>query len=256
MRVQDLLRPFLEDFALFAERVDKEFLSYIEREELYRGLERAQELKERQQEPLRKAYLKWIEKTFAFLLDRDVELEKRGFFTENPWFDILHALGLQKVYVKEEEVEVGKRYGQIDEGLDEFVRGYVYKGYFWRLALNISNLKGFENAFIPREGAEQAFEFFSEDFVREDSHCLWQIPTALILRKYYKLFPEKRPAFSKILSERLSQAIKEGFPEKHIRVIQTAIAVIKEDPESLPKGEPQSFAEKWLRGELEEFMGV
>lgn len=253
MRVQDLLRPLLEDFTLFAERVDKEFLSYIEREELYRGLERAQELKEKQQEPLKKAYLKWIEKSFVFLLDRDVELERRGVFEENPWFDILHALGLQKVYVKEEEVEMFKRYGNIDEALGEFVGGYVYKGYFWRLALNISNLKGFENALIPRDGAEQAFEFFSEDFVREDSHCLWQVPTALMLRRYYRLFPEKRPAFSKILSDRLSQAIRESYPEKHIRVIQTAIAVIKQDPESLPEGEPQSFAEKWLREELVEW---
>lgn len=253
MRVQDLLRPLLEDFTLFAERVDKEFLSYIEREELYRGLERAQELKEKQQEPLKKAYLKWIEKSFVFLLDRDVELERRGVFEENPWFDILHALGLQKVYVKEEEVEMFKRYGHIDEALGEFVGGYVYKGYFWRLALNISNLKGFENALIPRDGAEQAFEFFSEDFVREDSYCLWQVPTALMLRRYYRLFPEKRPAFSKILSDRLSQAIEKGYPEKHIRVIQTAIAVIKEDPESLPEGEPQSFAEKWLSEELVEW---
>jgi len=78
MRVQDLLRPLLEDFTLFAERVDKEFLSYIEREELYRGIKRAQELKERQQEPLKKAYLKWIEKPFVFLLDRDVEEEGCG----------------------------------------------------------------------------------------------------------------------------------------------------------------------------------
>jgi hypothetical protein len=254
MRVQDLLRPLLEDFVLFAERVDKEFLSYIEGKELYRGLERAQELKERQQEPLKRAYLKWIEKSFVFLLDRDVELERKGATKEDPWFDILHYLGLQKVYV--EEREMGKVYGQIDEGLGEFVRGYAYKGYFWRLALNISNLKSFEGAFIPREGAEQAFEFFSEDFVREDSNCLWQIPVALILRKYYEVFPEKRPAFSKILSDRLTQAIEKGYPEKHIRVIQTAIAVIKGDPESLPKGEPKSFAEKWLREELVNSMEV
>ena len=256
MRVEDLLRPVLEGFVVFAKRVDERFLSYVEREELYRGIEEAEEMEAREEEPLRKAYLKWIRKSFEFFENRDVELEKRGVFYENPWYDILHALGLQKVYVKEEELEMGKRYGWIDENLREFVVGYVYKGYFWRLALNISNLKGFENAFIPIEGSEKAFEFFSEDFVREDSHCLWQVPTALILRKYYRLFPEKRPAFSKILSDRLSQAIREGYPEKHIRVIQTAIAVIKEDPESLPEGEPQSFAEKWLRGELEEFMGV
>jgi uncharacterized protein YnzC (UPF0291/DUF896 family) len=253
MRVEELLRPVLEDFVLFAKKVDERFLSYVEREELYRGIEEAEEMEAKEEEPLRKAYLKWIRKSFEFFENRDVELDKKGAFEENPWFDILHALGLQKVYVGEEEVEMGKRYGQIDEGLGEFVRGYVYKGYFWRLALNISNLKGFENAFIPREGAEQAFEFFSEVFVREDSHCLWQIPVALILRRYYEAFPEKRPAFSKILSDRLSQAIEEGLPEKHIRVIQTAIAVIKEDPESLPKGEPQSFAEKWLREELVEW---
>jgi len=253
MRVEELLRPVLEDFVVFAEKVDERFLFYVEREELYRGIEEAEEMEAREEEPLRKAYLKWIRKSFEFFENRDVELENKGVFTENPWFDILHALGLQKVYVKEEQVEMGKRYGQIDEGLGEFVRGYVYKGYFWRLALNISNLKGFENAFIPREGAEQAFEFSSEDFVREDSHCLWQIPTALILRKYYRLFPEKRPAFSKILSDRLSQAIEKGLPEKHIRVIQTAIAVIKNDPESLPKGEPKSFAEKWLREEFVEW---
>jgi uncharacterized protein YnzC (UPF0291/DUF896 family) len=252
MRVEDLLRPVLEDFVLFAKKVDERFLSYVEREELYRGIEEAEEMEAKEEEPLRKAYLKWVRKSFEFFENRDVELDKKGVFTENPWYDILHTLGLQKVYVKEEEVEMGKAYGQIDEGLGEFVRGYVYKGYFWRLALNISNLKSFENAFIPREGVEQAFELFSEDFVREDSHCLWQIPVALILRKYYRLFPDKRPVFSKILSDRLSQAIREGYPEKHIRVIQTAIAVIKNDPESLPKGEQQSFAEKWLRKELEE----
>jgi len=252
MRVEDLLRPVLEDFVLFAKKVDERFLSYVEREELYRGIEEAEEMEAKEEEPLRKAYLKWVRKSFEFFENRDVELDKKGVFTENPWYDILHTLGLQKVYVKEEEVEMGKAYGQIDEGLGEFVRGYVYKGYFWRLALNIINLKSFENAFIPREGVEQAFELFSEDFVREDSHCLWQIPVALILRKYYRLFPDKRPVFSKILSDRLSQAIEEGYPEKHIRVIQTAIAVIKNDPESLPKGEQQSFAEKWLRKELEE----
>jgi hypothetical protein len=252
MKVEDLLRPVLENFVVFAKRVDGRFLSYIEREELYRGIEEAWELEIREEEPLRKAYLKWIRKSFEFFENRDVELENKGAFEESPWFDILHTLGLQKVYVKQEEVEIGKRYGQIDEGLGKFVREYVYKGYFWRLAQNVSNLKGFKNAFIPRDGAEQAFEFFSEDFVREDSHCLWQVPAALIIRKYYRLFPEKRPAFSKILSDRLSQAIEKGYPEKHIRVIQTAIAVIKEDPESLPKGEPQSFAEKWLREELVE----
>jgi hypothetical protein len=253
MRVEDLLRPVLEDFVVFAKKVDEGFLSYVEREELYRGIEEAEEMEAREEEPLRKAYLKWIRKSFEFFDNRDMEVENKGAFDENPWFDILHALGLQKVYVKEEEVEMGKMYGQIDEGLGEFVKGYVYKGYFWRLALNISNLKSFEGAFIPRDSAEQSFEFFSEDFVKEDRYCLWRVPSALMLRKYYRLFPEKRPAFSRILSDRLSQAIEKGYPEKHIRVIKTAIAVIKEDPESLPEGEPQSFAEKWLRGELVEW---
>jgi len=40
------------------------------------------------------------------------------------------------------------------------------------------------------------------------------------------------------------------LPDEHIRVIQTAIAVIKNYPESLPEGEPKRFAEKWLREEL------
>jgi hypothetical protein len=256
MRVQDLLRPLLENFTLFAERVDKEFLSYIEREELYRGLERAQELKERQQEPLKKVYLKWIEKTFVFLLDRDMELEKKGVFLENPWFDMIHCLGFQKVYVNENELEIGKAYGKVDEELEEIVKSLAYKGYFWILAEHIVKFKEMEGAFINRNMAEEIFADFSRAFLRNDGYYLWQIPVALELRTYYRLFPEKRPAFSKILSDRLSQAIEKGFPEKHIRVIQTAIAVIEEDPEGLPKGEPQSFAERWLRGELEEFMGV
>jgi hypothetical protein len=256
MRVQDLLRPLLEDFTLFAERVDKEFLSYIDREELYKGLERAQELKERQQEPLKRAYLKWIEKTFVFLLDRDVELERKGAMEEDPWFDIVHCLGLQKVYVDEDKVEMGKAYGEVDEELEKFITSYTSKGYFWGLAGYIAMFKAMEGAFINGNIVEEFWENFSQVLLRNDGYYLWQIPIALVFRTYYKLFPEKRPAFSKILSDRLSQAIREGFPEKHIRVIQTAIAVIKEDPESLPKGEPQSFAEKWLRGELEEFMGV
>jgi hypothetical protein len=253
MRVHDLLRPLLEDFALFAERVDKEFLSYIEREELYRGLERAQELKEREQEPLKKAYLKWIEKTFAFLLDRDVELEKNGAFIEDPWFDTVHYLGLQKVYVDEDKVEMWKAYGKIDEELNKFINSYTSKGYFWGLAGYIAMFKAMEGAFINGNIAEEFFGNFSQILLRNDGYYLWQIPVALVFRTYYRLFPEKRPAFSKILSDRLSQAIEEGYPEKHIRVIQTAIAVIKEDPKSLPKGEPQSFAEKWLREEFVEW---
>ena len=72
----------------------------------------------------------------------------------------------------------------------------------------------------------------------------------------YWRFPEKRSMFSKVLSEVLTQAIQGGYPEKQVRLIQTAIAVIKNDPESLPKGEPKSFAEKWLREELVNFMEV
>jgi len=110
-----------------------------------------------------------------------------------------------------------------------------------------------EGAFINGNIAEEFFGNFSQILLRNDGYYLWQIPVALVFRTYYRLFPEKRPAFSKILSDRLSQAIEEGYPEKHIRVIQTAIAVIKEDPKSLPKGEPQSFAEKWLREEVVEW---
>ncbi len=253
MRVQDLLRPLLEDFALFAERVDKEFLSYIEREELDRGLERVQELKEKQQEPLKKAYLKWIEKTFVFLLDRDVELERKGATKEDPWFDILHYLGLQKVYVDENKVEMGKAYGEVDEELNKFITSYTSKGYFWGLAGYIAMFKSMEGAFINGNMAEEFFGNFSQVLLRNDGYYLWQIPIALVFRTYYRLFPEKRPAFSKILSDRLTQAIEKGYPEKHIRVIQTAIAVIKEDPESLPKGEPKSFAENWLREEFVEW---
>ena len=54
----------------------------------------------------------------------------------------------------------------------------------------------------------------------------------------------------------LTQAIQVGYPEKQVRFIQTAIAAIKNEPESLPEGEPQSFAEKWLRKELVNSMEV
>jgi hypothetical protein len=254
MRLQERLRPVLEDFVIFAKRVDEMFLPYIEREDLYRGIREAKEL-ERSERGLKRIYLKWIRKSFEFLKNRDVELELKGVFEEDPWFDVLHYLGIQKIYVKAEEVELGKLYGHIDESLRDFIDGYVSEGYFWGLALNISSFKSFESAavaFIPREVAEEDFESFSKVFLKEDSYYLWQLPVALILRKYYRVFPKNRPAFSKILSDRLSQAIEEGYSEKHIRIIQTAIAVIKEDPESLPKGEPQSFAEKWLREELVE----
>jgi len=250
MRVEDLLRPVLEDFVVFAKKVDERFLSYVEREELYRGIEEAGEMEAREEEPLRKAYLKWIRKSFEFFENRDVELERKGAFIEDPWFDIVHYLGLQKVYVDEDKVEMWKAYGKVDEELNKFINSYISKGYFWDLAGYIAMFKTMEGAFINKGMAEEVFGNFSRILLRNDGYYLWQIPIALIFRTYYRLFSEKRPAFTKILSDRLSQAIEKGYPEKHIRVIQTAIAVIKEDPESLPKGEPQSFAEKWLREEL------
>jgi hypothetical protein len=182
-----------------------------------------------------------------------VELEKKGAFIEDPWFDEVHYLGLQKVYVDEGKVEMGKAYGKVDEELEKFIKSYTSKGYFWGLAGYIAMFKAMEGAFINGNMAEGFFADFSRVLLRNDGYYLWQIPLAFVFRTYYRLFPEKRPAFSKILSDRLSQAIEEGYSEKHIRVIQTAIAVIKEDPESLPKGEPQSFAEKWLREELVEW---
>jgi hypothetical protein len=259
MRLQERLRPVLEDFVVFAKRVDKRFLSFIEKEDLYRGVKEAKELEREVRGPLKRVYVKWIRKSFEFLRDRDVELELKGVHEENPWFDVLHYLGIQRVYVSPEKLELGKLYGYVDEGLEDFVRGYLSKGYFWRLALNISTFKRFESGvpvYLPEGFVEQSFESSSKTFLKEDRYDLWQIPVALELRTYYRKFPEKRPTFSRVLSDRLSQAIKNGYPEKHIRVIQTAIAVIKEDPESLPKGEPNSFAEKWLREELVDFMEV
>jgi hypothetical protein len=44
MRLQERLRPVLEDFVVFANRVDKRFLSFIEKEDLYRGVREAKEL--------------------------------------------------------------------------------------------------------------------------------------------------------------------------------------------------------------------
>jgi len=67
MRVLDFLKPVLEDFFRFAKEVDKEFLSHIEREELHTGLKKFQELKERQQEPLKRLYCEWAEKSFRLL---------------------------------------------------------------------------------------------------------------------------------------------------------------------------------------------
>jgi hypothetical protein len=259
MRLQERLRPVLEDFVVFAKRVDKRFLSFIEKEDIYRGLREAKELEKKERGPLKRVYVKWIRKSFEFLRDRDVELELKGVFEENPWFDVLHYLGIQRIYVSPEKLELGKLYGYIDESLSDFIDEYVSKGYFWSVALNISNFKSFENGafvYLPKGFVEEGFESSLKTFLEEDKYYLKQIPKALILRTYYRDFPKKRPVFSKVLSEVLTQAIQGGYPEKQVRLIQTAIAVIKEEPESLPKGEPQSFAEKWLREELVNFMEV
>jgi len=259
MRLQERLRPVLEDFVVFAKRLDKRFLSFIEKEDLYRGLREAKELERRERGPLKRVYLKWIRKSFEFLRNRDVELELKGVFEENPWFDVLHYLGIQRIYVSPEKLELGKLYGHIDESLGDFIYGYVSKAYFWSVALNISNFKKFENGvfvYLPEGFVEGDFESYSKVFLEEDRHYLKHIPKTLILRTYYRDFPKKRSVFSKVLSEVLTQVVQGGYPEKHVRLIQTAIAVIKEDPESLPKGEPQSFAEKWLREELVNSMEV
>jgi hypothetical protein len=249
----------LEDFVVFAKRLDKRFLSFIEKEDLYRGIREAKELERKERGPLKRVYVKWIRKSFEFLRDRDVELELKGVFEENPWFDVLHYLGVQRIYVSPEKLELGKLYGYIDESLGDFIDGYVCKAYFWSVALNISNFKSIENGafvYLPEGFVEGGFESYSKVFLEADGHYIKHIPKTLILRTYYRDFPEKRVVFSKVLSDRLSQAIQGGYPEKHIRVIQTAIAVIKNDPESLPKGEPKSFVEKWLREELVNFLEV
>jgi len=245
MRLQERLRPVLEDFVVFAKRVDKRLLSFIEKEDIYRGIREAKELEKKERGPLKRVYVKWIRKSFEFLRDRDVELELKGVFEENPWFDVLHYLGVQRIYVSPEKLELGKLYGHIDESLRDFIDGYVSKGYFWSIALNISNFKKFENSvfvYLPEGFVEGNFESSLKAFLEEDKY--------LKLRTFYWRFPEKRSVFSKVLSERLTQAIQGDYPEKQVRLIQTTIAVIKEDPESLPEGEAQSFAEKWLREEL------
>jgi len=260
MRVLDFLKPVLEDFFRFAKEVDKEFLSHVEREELYAGLRKAQELKERQQETLKKLYCEWMEKSFRFLIDRWV------CFEEIPSESFLLASGLKKSKnlsvwailpfrgdiegMTEGENELSK---YVSENLDEL---YVYN-----LAREIANVMLFRGDCgngkidISLMNAVKRFEIYSENLLY--NWDLMAIPDTLKLRYIYDVFfTEHHDTFSRILSDRLSQAIAQGYPEKHIRVIQTAIAVIKEDPESLPKGEPQSFAEKWLRKELEEFMEV
>jgi hypothetical protein len=255
MRVLDFLKPILEDFFRFAKEVYKEFLSYIEREELYEGLKKAQELKERQQEPLKKLYCEWAEKSFRFLIDRWV------YFEEFPSESFLLTSGLKgsnklsfwamltireedAKSLTEEEFELSK---YISENLEElYVYGFanalavlsLFRGDCGNAEINISPVR-----------AVRIFDVDSHGLLH--SSDLMIIPDTLRLRYLYdKFFDEHHATFSRILSDRLSQAIKEGLPEKHIRVIQTAIAVIKNDPESLPKGEPKSFTEKWLREEL------
>jgi hypothetical protein len=254
MRVLDFLKPVLEDFFRFAKEVDKEFLSHVESEELYTGLKKVQELKERQQEPLKKLYCEWAEKSFRFLIDRWV------CFEEFPSESFLLASGLKKsknlsvwAILSVREGVGGLTEGELDlskyvsENLDEL---YVYN--FAREIANVMLLRGdCGNGEIDPSlmNAVKRFEMYSDNLLY--NWDLMAIPNALKLRYIYDVFfTEHHATFSRILSDRLSQAIEEGYPEKHIRVIQTAIAVIKNEPESLPKGEPKSFVEKWLRGEL------
>jgi len=256
MRVLDFLKPVLEDFFRFAKEVDKEFLSHVEREELYTGLKKAQELKDRQQEPLKKLYCEWTEKSFRFLIDRWV------CFEEFPSESFLLASGLKKSKrlmwsvipitvdakdLTEEEFELRK---YISENLEEL---RVYD--FANGVADLSFLRGdceSKAALLSPLNAVKRFEMYSENLLY--NWDLMAIPDTLKLRHTYDVFfDEHHATFSRILSERLSQAIEEGLPEEHIRVIQTAIAVIKNEPEGLPKGEPKSFAEKWLREELVEW---
>jgi len=254
MRVLDFLKPVLEDFFRFAKEVDKEFLSYIEREELYAGLRKAQELKERQQEPLKKLYCEWMEKSFRFLIDRWV------CFEEYPSEQFLLASGLKRsknlsvwaILPFREDIE-GLTEGENE--LSRYISGKLDELYVYNFANTVCILAryrgdcGNERIPISPVNVVKRFEIYSENLLY--NWDLMAIPDTLKLRYIYnEFFDEHHDTFSRILSDRLSQAIQEGYPEKHIRVIQTAIAVIKEDPESLPKGEPQSFVEKWLREEL------
>jgi len=253
MRVLDFLKPILENFFKFAKEVDKEFLFHVEREELYTGLKKAQELKERQHEPLKRLYCEWTEKSFRFLIDRWV------CFEEFPSESFLLASGLKKSKklmwsilpiivdaknLTEEEFELSK---YISENLEELS---VYD--FASRVADLSFLRGdCENkaALLSPLNAVKRFEIYSDNLLYDWD--LMAIPDTLKLRYIYNVFfTEHHATFSRILSDRLSRAIEEGLPEKHIRVIQTAIAVIKNNPESLPKGEPKSFTEKWLREEL------
>uniref|UniRef100_A0A7C5SZP8 Uncharacterized protein n=1 Tax=Thermocrinis ruber TaxID=75906 RepID=A0A7C5SZP8_9AQUI len=260
MKVLDFLRPTLESFFRFAKEVDREFLSHLEREELYIGLKKAQELKERQQEPLKRLYCEWAEKSFRFLIDRWV------CFEEFPSEQFLLASGLKKS--KNLSVWAILSVGEDVEGLTEEeneLSKYVSKNldelYVYNFAKSIDFLAryrgdcGEDRLPISPSKVVKRFEMYSDNLLYDEGVMV--IPDALMLRHIYDVFfTEHHTTFSRILSDRLSQAIKEGYPEKHIRLIQTAIAVIKNDPKSLPKGEPKSFAEKWLREELVDFMEV
>jgi len=254
MRVLDFLKPVLEDFFRFAKEVDKEFLIYIEKEKLYEGLKKAQDLKERQHEPLKKLYCEWAEKSFRFLIDRWV------CFEEYPSESFLLASGLKKSKnlsvwailsvregirgLTEEEFELSK---YVSENLNDL---YVYS--FANAVCFLARYRGdcgTERIPISPINAVKRFEIYSDNLLYDWD--LMAIPNTLKLRYLYDVFfTEHHATFSRILSDRLSRAIEEGLPEKYIRVIQTAIAVIKNNLESLPKGEPKSFAEKWLREEL------
>ena len=253
MRVLDFLKPVLENFFRFAKEVDKEFISHVKREELYTGLKKSQELKERQQEPLKRLYCEWAEKSFMFLIDRWV------CFEEFPSESFLLASGLKKSKklmwsilpiivdakdLTEEEFELRK---YISENLEEL---RVYD--FASGVADLSFLRGdceSKAALLSPLNAVKRFEMYSDNLLYDWD--LMAIPNTLKLRYLYDVFfTEHHTTFSRILSDRLSRAIEKGLPDERIRVIQTAIAVIKNNPESLPKGEPKSFAEKWLREEL------
>jgi hypothetical protein len=47
----------LEDFVVFAKRVDKRFLSFIEKEDIYRGIREAKELEKKERGPLKRVYV-------------------------------------------------------------------------------------------------------------------------------------------------------------------------------------------------------
>jgi len=244
MRVLDFLKPVLEDFFRFAKEVDKEFLSYIEREELYTGLKKAQELKDRQQEPLKRLYYEWVEEVFRFLIERVVYLNR------GPYQSFLHASGL----IKAKGVIMKEKMGEEERELHSFIVDNLAQLCFYRTAYQMYHMgmsRGdVEVGFycINPNKVEDYFDSRSEELL--DGDFLVSIPTTLLMKVLYEMFPEHHATFSRILSDRLSHAIQNGFPDEHIRVIQTAIAVIKNDPESLPEGEPKSFAEKWLREEL------